>query len=83
MICFVRCHLIDDRANFVTHPSLDEMSAINDRGGDISMASHYGYIMQHLIQKQVFIQKTRIDFQSVCRVSQSIPEVSETFVAHL
>ena len=59
--------------------SLDFNDAPNHerhRYEEVSLASREGYIFGQLLRQHIFEQHSRIDYQSVCKHSTDIPQVS-------
>lgn len=72
-VFFCRCFLIDDHGYIVYHP-------LGEAAENIQLMDDESTIMELLIKKyNIFKQKEKIDFQAICKISDSIPMVSLDF----
>ncbi|EDO28538.1 predicted protein [Nematostella vectensis] len=75
--CQTKCYLVDNLANLVTDPSFLTVSTTDEREYKrVSLGRKEGDVMKRLIQRGIFQQNLRIDFQGVCSVSPYAPKVT-------
>ena len=75
-----RCHLIDDVGNLVTSHEFKNIDDLDrHRYEEQSLASRYGYLFNQLLSHNVYELNSKVDYQSVCKYSDSIPSVSYLF----